>query len=65
VVEGDPDPGEGGGDPLVLAVGQRPRRQAFALGRHHDRGAVLVGAGHHQQPVAGRPVVAAATSAGR
>jgi hypothetical protein len=58
VVEGDAGAGEGGRDALVLAVGQGGRGQAGPLGRDRDRGAVLVGPGHEQHPVAGQAVVA-------
>jgi hypothetical protein len=58
VVEGDAGAGEAGRDALVLAVGQRRRRQPGPLGRDRDRGAVLVGPGDQQDPVAGQPVVA-------
>ena len=33
------------------------RRAPFLLGAHRDRRAVLVGAGDHEHPVAGQPVI--------
>ena len=46
------------GDHTVVAVGEFLRTHAFLVGFHQDRGAVLVGAGHHQHVIALHALVA-------
>ena len=52
-------------DDPVVAVGQLPRRHALGVGLDLDRRAVLVGAAHHQHPVARHPLVPAEHVAGQ
>jgi len=44
-------------DERVVAVGELTRRDAFPVGGHHHRGAVLVRPAHHHHVVALQPVV--------
>ena len=58
-VVGQPQAGEVLHDDAVVLVRQLLGSHPLLVGRHQDRGAVLVGAAYHQDVVAGHPHVAA------